>query len=276
MLKINFAIILPHLLLLNTHLLKSYFHYILHSENEHGVHSPFVFRLLTDGIYVKTKPEIFDRIEKIRGALTNDQRLINVTDLGAGSSFDGKARARSVSQTIRWFAKSPKTGRALHRLVNFLRPPVMVELGTSLGISAMYQASGNPGGILHTIEGCPETAAIATGQFKKEGFSNIVSYVGSFEKMLPQLLQQLKQIDYVFIDGHHTYEATIRYFHLLKNYRSEGSVFVFDDIYWSKQMTRAWNDIKIDPDVTVTLDFFDFGVVFFNRELSKQCFVLRY
>lgn len=276
MLKFNFAIIPPHIAPVNSHLIRSYFRYLLKAGNEHGVHSPFVYRLLTVGIYQKIKPEAFDRIEKIRNALKKDHRLINVTDLGAGSSFDGKVKTRSVSQSIRWFAKAPKTGRALHRLVHFLRPSVMVELGTSLGISAMYQASGNAEGLLHTIEGCQATARIAAEQFQKGGFANIVSHVGSFEKVLPELMQQLKQVDYVFIDGHHTYEATIRYFQLLKKYRSENTTFVFDDIYWSEPMTKAWTEIKADPEVTVALDFFDFGVVFFNRELSKQDFVLRY
>lgn len=240
------------------------------------MHSPFVFRLLKDGVYQTAKPEVFNKIEKIRGTLKKDHRPINVTDLGAGSSFDGKVKTRSVSQTIRWFAKAPKTGRALHRLVHFLRPSVMVELGTSLGISAMYQASANTRGVLHTIEGCPETAAIATEQFRKGEFNNIISHVGAFDKVLPELMEQLKQVDYVFIDGHHTYEATIRYFQLLKKYRSGNAAFICDDIYWSEQMTGAWNEIKADPDVTVTVDFFDFGVAFFNRELSKQDFVLRY
>jgi hypothetical protein len=43
-----------------------------------------------------------------------------------------------------------------------------------------------------------------------------------------------------------------------------------DDIYWSEGMTKAWQAIKKHPDVTLSIDIFDIGIVFFRKELSKQ------
>jgi predicted O-methyltransferase YrrM len=180
-----------------------------------------------------------------------------------------------VAQTAAWFAKPPKYGRALHRITAHLRPSVMVELGTSLGISSLYQASGNPNGTLYTIEGCGETAAIAEENFRSAGISNIRTITGNFDTELPELLRTLRRIDYAFVDGNHTYAATIKYFQLLKAKCHEDSVLVFDDINWSEGMQKAWHEIKADPDVTITIDFFALGLVCFNKGFSKQNFVLK-
>jgi len=51
---------------------------------------------------------------------------------------------------------------------------------------------------------------------------------------------------------------------------------VFDDIHWSQEMNEAWEQIKLHPQVQVTIDLFQLGIVFFKKELSKEHFVLRY
>jgi hypothetical protein len=47
---------------------------------------------------------------------------------------------------------------------------------------------------------------------------------------------------------------------------------VFDDIYWSKEMTEAWQEIKQHPKVNVTIDIFEMGLVFLRTEQPKQHF----
>jgi hypothetical protein len=56
----------------------------------------------------------------------------------------------------------------------------------------------------------------------------------------------------------------------------EGSIFIFDDIHWSKEMELAWEEIKNHPKVTVTLDLFKIGIVFFHTGQMKQHFRIRF
>ena len=57
----------------------------------------------------------------------------------------------------------------------------------------------------------------------------------------------------------------------------EGTILVFDDIYWSREMTRAWTEIKKDPRINLTIDIYRFGIVFMHRDkLAKEDFTLRY
>ena len=83
-----------------------YLRHLLSAGNEHSVHSPFVFKLLTEGIYKKEHSPDFDRIEAIRRDLLSDKRELHVIDLGAGSTFDGNAKKRSVKEIANNFAKS--------------------------------------------------------------------------------------------------------------------------------------------------------------------------
>ena len=252
-----------------------YLRHYISAGDEHSVHSPFVFKLLTEGIYRKEREAPFDTIESIRKKLLNDQRTITITDLGAGSTFDGIPQKRKVSEIARNFAKSPGYSKLLFRLTQFFKPGSMIELGTSLGISAMYQSAGNNNVSLYTLEGCPNTASVAREIFKENNFRNIKCIIGNFDETLPELLKKIEKADYVFIDGNHTYEATMRYFRLLKNYIHENSILIFDDINWSDGMKKAWSEIKSDPEVTITIDFFLVGLVFFSKNYTKQNFMLR-
>ncbi len=253
----------------------SYISHYLAAGDEHSVHSPFVFNLLTDGVYLKKTEPVFKQIEAVRKQLEKDDREINVKDLGAGSSFDGRPNRRSILDITARFAKSPAHCKFLFRIARHLKPKTMIELGTSLGISAMYQSAGNNDARLYTLEGCPETANVARENFRNNNFYTINCITGNFDDTLPILLQDLKNMDYAYIDGNHTLSATLRYFHLLKYYHHQHSVIIFDDIYWSDEMQQAWQEIKSDKDVTISLDFYQFGIIFFNKDFTPQSFKLR-
>ena len=255
--------------------LKDYYNYFIQAGNEHDVHSPFVFKLLTESIYSKKTDPSFEKIENLRKELKNDRTLINTTDLGAGSTHDGKIKSRTIREIAVKFAKTPKYCRYLFNCINHLKPQSMIELGTSLGISTMYQASGNPEMKIYTLEGCTETSKIARLNFEKLSYGNIECITGNFDVTLQQVLELNKKVDYAFIDGNHTYEATIRYFSQIKKYSTPNTFLIFDDINWSPGMKNAWNEIKSDKDVTITIDFYEVGMVFFNKDFSKQDFILK-
>ena len=99
---------------------------------------------------------------------------------------------------------------------------------------------------------------------------------GRFEDTLTVALKKLGSVDLVYIDGNHRKEALLDYFDRCLNYIHNNSVIVCDDIHASKGMEEAWNIIIQRPGVTVSLDFFYSGWVFFRKESSLQHFKLRY
>ena len=127
-----------------------------------------------------------------------------------------------------------------------------------------------------TVEGCSNTAKVAQVNFKKIGFDNIDLVNDQFDHFLPHYIANKNQLDFVFFDGNHQQDATLNYFNLCVEKTHQETVFVFDDIHWSEGMTTAWEQIKKHPKVTTTIDLFFMGIVFFNTDLSREDFVLKF
>lgn len=255
--------------------IKSYLKYRLHSTSKHGIHSPFIFHLLTEVIQKNEIPLETQKIEQLRNALLKDDRSIRITDYGAGSKVNS-AKERKVKNIVKNSTHPKKDLLLFYRLLQHFQPKTLLELGTSLGISAAYIASAVPKSQLITLEGCAETAAIAKENFKKLHLQNVACAVGKFEDNLTPVLNNLNQLDFVFFDGNHQKEPTLNYFEMCSEKAHNDSLFIFDDIHWSEGMEAAWEKIKQHEKVQVTIDLFRFGLVFFRKEQRKQDFVIRY
>ncbi|WP_430408612.1 O-methyltransferase [Kordia sp.] len=249
--------------------IRAYFKFLAKSTNEHGVHSPFVYDLVTKCFYDKKPKEIYKTIESYRNELLQNDITIEVKDFGAGSRVFSSNK-RKVSAIAKNAGITEKRAKLLARLVSYFNIRNSLELGTSLGMAtiAMKEASE-----VFTLEGCPETAAIAEKQFKKYNFDHVHTYINEFNISLQEVSSEAFEL--IYIDGNHQKEATLQYFEQLLPTTYNDSVFIFDDIHWSKDMTEAWETIKNHPKVTVTIDTFFWGFVFFRKEQAKEHFVIR-
>lgn len=197
---------------------------------------------------------------------------IEVTDFGAGSRVF-KSNKRQVSKIAQNAGISPKNAQILYRITNYFQPKTVLEIGTSLGL-ATSALSSNTFAETTTLEGCPETAKVAQLQFQKFNFK-VNAVVTEFESYLQTLNLKPHTFDFIYFDGNHSKEATLNYFELLLPTISNETVWIFDDIHWSEGMEEAWEIIKNHPKVTVTIDTFHWGMVFFRREQEKEHFVIR-
>ncbi len=255
--------------------LLAYLRFWLRSGNAHGLHSPFVFGLYTSVVRHTGQYGPYAAIEERRRQLLASAASISVTDLGAGS-HTGAGQQRRVAEIARTAAKPKKLAQLLFRLVNYLRPATVLELGTSLGLTTAYLAAADSRHRVVTFEGCPNVAGVARETFAALQLGNIEVVDGNLDHTLAPTLTALgAPVDFVFFDGNHRYEPTLRYFEQCLAHRGDNSTFVFDDIHWSEDMERAWEVIKAHPDVTLTVDLFYFGLVFFRQKQPKQHFWLR-
>ncbi|WP_341350737.1 O-methyltransferase [Sabulibacter ruber] len=214
-------------------------------------------------------------MENLREELLQDHRVLEVTDFGAGSR-SGATRKRKISDIARTAAKPARLGQLLFRLANHFKPATVLELGTSLGLTTSYLALARKTAALYTFEGCPAIAAQARKNFRKLGLENVTLVEGNLDQTLSHTLASLDKVDFVFFDGNHRLEPTMRYFEQCLTKAHENSVFIFDDIYWSSEMAQAWKKIKEHPRVLLTVDLFYIGLVFFRTNQPKQNFTLRF
>lgn len=252
-----------------------YLRHRLLGSSPHGVHSPFVFDFFNKVILDKTPYYFYEEIESLRSRLLLDRRIIEVTDLGTGG-YDNRNRNLRISYIAKHFLQSKKNAQLISRIITYFKPEFILELGTSLGITSTYLAKPDKKSKLITLEGCAQTAAIATENFQLLRIKNIEQIIGEFSQSLPSALSKFKRVDFVYFDGNHTKDATLKYFDLCLKNRHEQSIFVFDDIHWNREMTEAWIEIQNYPEVTFTIDLFEIGIVFFRTGIPKQHFKLKY
>ena len=253
--------------------IKSYFKFLLRSTNQHGVHSPFVFDLVTNCFYDKKHYQSYALLNNYRNELRGNKNSIEVTDFGAGSRVF-KSNARVISAIAKTAGIPKKRQQLLYRLAFYFKPKNTLELGTSLGLAASALALGNPKGFVDTVEGCPNTAGVATTMLSTFGIDNYTLHQSNFDSFFTS--EACKPFyDLVFIDGNHSKEQTLAYFHILRKKATNETVLIFDDIYWSSEMTAAWKEIIAHSDVRVSIDTFYWGLIFFRSEQQKQHFCIR-
>ncbi len=260
--------------MINFQLLTSYIKHLIKSKTRHGVHSPFVYNLVDNVIYDFLHRADYDAIEQMRKNLLSDQRIIEVTDLGAGSHVNNN-RKKSIGNLAKNALKPKKLAQLIYRLANEFKPTNIIELGTCLGLTTAYLAKASPKARLISIEGCPNTAGIAIENLKTLGLNKAEILTGNFDAVFPDVLNDVDQLDFVFIDGNHRHKATLDYFTWCLPKVHDGSLLIFDDIYWSSGMEKAWEEIKAHPKVRVTIDLFWIGLVFFRKEQAKEDFIIR-
>lgn len=245
------------------------------ANSRHGTHSPFVYKLVDEVIYDFSAKKVYDEIEDHRKKLLNDDRVITVLDLGAGSQINKNPR-KKVSTIAKHSLKSPHLAQLIFRLAQHHKVKHAIELGTCLGLTTAYLAKADEDIKVVSLEGCPETASIAQSNFNDLGLTNIELEVGNFDNLFPQLIEKYDKLDFVYIDGNHTKEATLNYFNWCLPKVDEHTLLIFDDIYWSKGMKEAWAEIKAHPQVTVTVDLFWIGLVYFRKGQVKENFKIKY
>jgi len=196
--------------------------------------------------------------------------------MGAGS-VTSATKQRTIGSIALTAAKPRKFGQLLFRMANHYRPNTILELGTSLGITTGYLALGNQEANVITMEGSVAIAEKALENFRDMNLKNVKLVQGNFDDTLSKVLSALGRIDMAFVDGNHRKVPTLDYFRQLIQIMSAESVIVFDDIHWSREMEEAWEQIRQDPRVTLSIDLFFIGFVFFNPSFKvKQHFTIRF
>ncbi len=241
----------------------------------HGIHSPFVYNFIISVLNDKKKRPAYHAIEALRNDLLSNNEMLTIQDFGAGSTTS-KSNERKVKDIAVSALKPAKFGQLFYRIVQYYKPKTILELGTSLGITTSYLAMDHNAKV-YTFEGATSIANIARKNFDKNNLANIKLVEGNFDNTLAKILPNIAVIDLAYVDGNHRKQPTIDYFHQLLSKANDQSIFIFDDIHWSEEMEEAWDYIKQHSSVTLTIDLFFIGLVFFRKEKkTPEHFVIRF
>jgi len=259
-------------------LAKKYFQYFVTAQNGkgHGVHSPFVYDFIIHVLNDKKQYDCYQKIESLRKELLSNNTSIEVEDFGAGSAVI-PFKNRIVKDIASSSLKKKKYAQLLFRIAQYYQSETIVELGTSFGTTTCYLAAADPDSKVVTFEGAKNIAKIALENFNQSGSKNIKLIEGNFNKSVSANKEIIENVDLLFIDGNHRKEATLRYFDFFLKKSNTQSIFIFDDIHWSEEMEEAWKAIQKHDSVTLSIDLFFIGLVFFSKDFKvKQHFTIRF
>lgn len=249
--------------------LKAFIRHWLHVVDEHSIHSPYFFDFYRNIIKGNSTP--IPAIETLRNRLLNNPLEITVEDFGAGSS-----RLKSAKRKLSDIAKTSISNAAYSdlylRIIRFIEAQRIVELGTCLGVNTLYLAQDNKSKVF-TFEGSNALANVALTNFEYFNQHNIQLIEGNIDSTLSDFLQDPAKINFAFIDANHRYAATMKYFAMLVMRLDEESILVVDDIHWSAEMEKAWNELKANELVYGSIDLFQCGILFFQPGLNRQHYV---
>ncbi len=241
-----------------------------------GIHSPYLFHLVRHIISDDNRYYCWSDIEERREAMLCAPKLVSVRDYG--SRGQGAEEKRLVCDIAKTSLESAKNGQIFFRIVNWLghekgAPLRIMELGTNLGITTAYLAMPDSRNKVITFEGSEALLEMARLNWRKLNIGNIETVAGNIDDTLNKYARE--RIDVAYIDANHRQEPTQRYFETLLPCMGEKSILIIDDIHYSREMGEAWERIKSNPEVTTTMDFFDFGLVFFDKHYLKKNYKLR-
>jgi len=240
--------------------------------NAHGLHSPFVYELYTKIIRGRTQDEHFRKMRRFHAEMAASRQPIHYNEFKEGVT---RIHTLTIGKMIRRFGVSPRNGGLLFRLAARFSPEIMLELGSSLGVSSMYLAAAQPNARLITLEACPESALQAAIHHQQAGIRNIRIINTLFDEGLQEVLDSLPRLDLVYLDGNHRYEPTIRYYNMIKPLLHPQSLVILDDIHYSPGMEKAWKEICSDEKVSASVELFHFGLLFYREGMVKQHFRVR-
>lgn len=239
--------------------------FYLKAITRYQLHSPLAFEWATEVLEDDRYYYFFKDIELLRRVLKGNRRPHVHQDFGSG-----KSGLRSNRRILQRAAATPEKGRFLFRMTRRRQPATLLEIGVSLGIGALYLHNAVRKSRYIGLEGCPDCAQTARDNLFRFQLCNADILTGDFAETLPRALKTLGTVDTVYFDGNHNGAATIDYFEKCIPFATDQSVFIFDDIYWSADMTAAWERIRADERVTLSIDCFDFGILFFEPAVREK------
>ena len=254
---------------------QSVFLYLIEGKSSLYIHSPHVFDFTENVLGRKIDTRLLKRrLKALDTAASKETASFQMKDFGKEGM---PVRSNSIAEHHRKTQLPLKYAEVLFRIAAFYRPAVILELGTSTGTAAISAASGALAEVV-TIDAEQRFQQFAQNFSQREMIRQIEFINASFDEAIPALIANHFKPDLVFIDGNHRYEPTVRYSDSMMKMMCKQGIIVLDDIHWSKEMNRAWKELKDRPDVSLSIDLYRMGILFLGEgeRKSREHFRLYY
>lgn len=217
-------------------------------KNGFGIHSPFLWKLWRDCIGVSGHYYAQAKLEK----------SLSATDC----------------RTAKLFPK--KYHELTFRLINYFDPKIIIFAGAEFSAAPLYMAAAKAEATIFAAESTMQAAKVLEQCSRRANIRNISLISPNKDKTLRDLLSSVEKIDMVYFNTSASASRLPEYYEMFKSKADNDSVFIFEKPRHTKQSAEFWNSVQKDSDISLSLDLYGIGIVFFKKELSKQHFLIKY
>lgn len=237
----------------------------------HGVHSPFAFNFITKVIDERAAYYCEDAIELTRKKIGYPERTVCIPGIKEQSKQE-----ISIREVIEKMAIKPKNGALLMRMTNYFKPKNILQVGEAVGFSTLYLAAYASDVRVLVLEEHPARAALCRSVFEKHKAGNISLREGAYNNTLPQALREIGRVDFVYLDFLNSTELNTYVVEQCFPCLHDKSVLVVAGIKAAKEKKEFWKQLCFRPEVRVTVDVYEFGIIFFDKKLHKRNYIVSF
>lgn len=234
----------------------------------YGVHSPFVYALITKVIEEQHPYYCYQDIDKLR------KQYLFRTDAVTYPDRRGSNRQHRVpiGRLLKREAITARKGMLLFRLANYYKPVHLLQIGSSYDFSAVYLSAYAKGLSFHVLEAVSAFVPVSREMYGKAAFNPITLHTGDYETTLPGVLKDLRSVDLVFFNTCHEQNDPVRLFRECIKQASPQAIFIFNEIKSNRLMRACWQEVCASSGVTVTVDLYTIGIAFCDPKLHKRTY----
>ena len=210
----------------------------------------------------------FSQIENLRNILKKTKKTIQDNPQDEG---------RRISEVVDETSFCKTYDQMLFRIVQFMKPKTIVEVGTSVGISTAYLATPNSKANVYSIGKSKGVATLEELNFRRMGIDNVkVLCEDDAAQTLDGLFCETNKIDLLYFGRSCSAEDIRSIVYEKRNLFSENAVVIVSDIHRNEKKEILWDELKEIPDFNVNLELFVYGILFCNENLQRESYNLFY
>ncbi len=232
-----------------------------------------VYDMMKNAAYRTSTRMQYASLQRSFEDLSRDDSQVEWKDLGAPSSRP--SHTRKVSALFRLIRTTPYRAHLLHHLSQWIKAESILELGTGCGVSTCYLRHARPASHMVSVDGQAAATKMARAAIARLGLREPRFVTDTFYSYIDSL--DAESFDLVLIDGDHRGEAMLRLTTRLQRHLRESALIIYDDIYWSHDMTRAWRQLcdddfraEIFGRSTICLDLYHYGIIMTDPRIMRD------
>ena len=232
----------------------------------HGIHSPFLFYLITEVIENK------ERLPQFKSFKLLKKKTLDLIDFSLDSSakkiydqFD--IRYTKPKKLYKKIELPEKYRQIVFHLIREFKPSSIIHYGPTLGVNPAILASVNLDIRVYQVNNDPFCELVSKRLLNDSAIANIQF---TPENSVPEI-----NSEFILLNCFNNSDLSQSLIQNFINQPSDDGVLIIRGIHESNEMESIWQNTIANQNIRVSLDLFEIGILLFRKGLQKENFILK-